>query len=55
MRLVACACIVAAVALAATATATAEPPDEPPGIADGSQGLRAGPKCEFSFDEPIAN
>ena len=37
------------------ATAAAEPPEEPPGTRRESQGLRAGPKCELSFDEPIAN
>src|SRR5512134_466345 len=37
------------------ATAAAEPPEEPPGTRAGSQGLRAGPKYEFSVDEPIAN
>ena len=37
------------------ATATAGPPDEPPQIRAGSQGLRVGPKTLFSVDEPIAN
>src|SRR6185503_15964663 len=37
------------------ATAAAEPPDEPPGTRCKSQGLRTGPQCELSFDEPIAN
>ena len=37
------------------ATAAALPPLEPPGTRSGSQGLRTGPKPEFSFDEPIAN
>src|SRR6185436_13033702 len=37
------------------ATAAAEPPELPPGTAFKSQGLRTGPKYEFSFDEPIAN
>ncbi|MCY1221347.1 hypothetical protein D9M72_334000 [compost metagenome] len=37
------------------ATAAAEPPDEPPGTRLVSHGLRTGPKCEFSLDEPIAN
>src|SRR6185503_21331081 len=37
------------------ATAAAEPPDEPPGTRRLSQGLRAGPKCELSVDEPMAN
>ena len=37
------------------ATAAAEPPDEPPGTRVRSQGLRAGPKAEFSLAEPIAN
>ena len=36
-------------------TAAAEPPPEPPGTRDGSQGLRVGPYAEFSVDEPIAN
>ena len=37
------------------ATAAAEPPEEPPGIVAGSQGLRVAPKAEFSVEEPIAN
>src|SRR5581483_6575874 len=37
------------------ATAAAEPPEEPPGTRVPSQGFFTGPKCEFSFDEPIAN
>src|SRR5919197_5715547 len=37
------------------ATAAAEPPLEPPGTRVRSQGLRTGPKPEFSFEEPIAN
>ena len=37
------------------ATAAALPPDEPPGTRVRSHGLSAGPKAEFSFDEPIAN
>src|ERR671914_2361392 len=37
------------------ATAAAEPPLEPPGTRSRSQGLRTGPKPEFSFDDPIAN
>ena len=45
------------------ATATAEPPDEPPGTRDRSQGLRTGAgaskpigaTAEFSLAEPIAN
>jgi hypothetical protein len=37
------------------ATAAAEPPELPPGTASVSHGLRAGPKHEVSFDEPIAN
>ncbi len=37
------------------ATAAAEPPDEPPGTRLRSQGLRDGPKAEFSVDEPMAN
>src|SRR6266568_9330023 len=36
-------------------TAAAEPPEEPPGTRLRSQGLREGPKAEFSVDEPIAN
>jgi hypothetical protein len=42
------------------ATAAAEPPDEPPGTSDVLAPLRrhgevTGPKCEVSFDEPMAN
>src|SRR5215510_4509620 len=37
------------------ATAAAEPPDEPPGTREVSQGFLTAPKAEFSFDEPIAN
>ncbi len=37
------------------ATATADPPLEPPGMRSVAQGLRAGPKAEFSFDDPMAN
>ena len=37
------------------ATAAAEPPEEPPGTVDRSQGLCVGPKAEFSVEEPIAN
>src|ERR1700743_1437140 len=42
------------------APAADEPPDEPPGtsrVSDPSRrhGLITGPKCEVSFDEPIAN
>jgi len=37
------------------ATATAEPPEEPPGTRDTSQGLLAGKKALFSLAEPIAN
>ena len=37
------------------ATAAAEPPDEPPGTREVSQGFLTGPNAEFSFDEPIAN
>src|SRR6187399_1945080 len=37
------------------ATAAAEPPLEPPGMRSTAQGLRVGPKAEFSVDEPIAN
>jgi len=37
------------------ATAAAEPPEDPPGTRWRSQGLRVGPKAEFSVEEPIAN
>ena len=37
------------------ATAAADPPELPPGTAARSQGFFTGPKCEFSFDEPMAN
>ncbi len=37
------------------ATAAAEPPEEPPGTRRRSQGFFTGPKCEVSFDEPMAN
>ncbi len=37
------------------ATDAAEPPEEPPGTRDRSQGLRVGPNAEFSVEEPIAN
>ena len=42
------------------ATAAAEPPDEPPGTSGVLAPLRrhgeiTGPKCEVSFDEPMAN
>jgi hypothetical protein len=37
------------------ATAAAEPPEEPPGTLLVFQGLRVGPKWEFSLDEPMAN
>ena len=37
------------------ATAAAEPPLEPPGTRDRSQGLCVGKKAEFSFDPPMAN
>jgi hypothetical protein len=42
------------------ATAAAEPPEEPPGTSAAfeprrRQGEITGPKCEVSFDEPIAN
>ncbi len=42
------------------ATAAAEPPDEPPGVSGVFDPLRrqgecTGPKCEVSFDEPMAN
>ena len=41
------------------ATAAAEPPDEPPGVSGVFAPLRrhgeiTGPKCEVSFDEPMA-
>src|SRR6266542_4820093 len=36
------------------ATAAAEPPDEPPGTREMSQGFRTGPNAEFSFEEPMA-
>ncbi len=42
------------------ATAAAEPPDEPPGVSGVfapflRQGEITGPKCDVSFDEPMAN
>jgi len=37
------------------AVAAAEPPEEPPGTREASQGLCVGPKPEFSVDEPMAN
>ena len=42
------------------ATAAAEPPDEPPGVSgvlapSRRYGEITGPKCEVSFDEPMAN
>src|SRR6266702_2420039 len=37
------------------ATAAAEPPDDPPGTREVSQGFFTGPNAEFSFDDPIAN
>src|SRR5690606_41534807 len=37
------------------ATAAAEPPPDPPGVREGSHGLRVGPNAEYSVDEPIAN
>ena len=37
------------------ATAAALPLDEPPGVREGSQGLRVGPKAECSPEEPMAN
>ena len=37
------------------ATAAADPPDDPPGTRDTSQGLRVGLYALFSVDEPIAN
>ena len=38
-----------------SATAAAEPPDEPPGMREGSWGLRVVPRAEFSVAEPMAN
>ena len=40
---------------ASAATAAAEPPEEPPGTRERSQGFRTGPKAELSFEEPIPN
>ena len=37
------------------ATDAAEPPELPPGTQSRFHGLRTGPKCEVSLDEPIAN
>ena len=42
------------------ATAAAEPPEEPPGTSFASEPRRrhgdtTGPKCDVSFDEPMAN
>jgi hypothetical protein len=37
------------------ATAAAEPPEEPPGTQETSQGFFTGPKNEVSLDEPMAN
>ena len=37
------------------ATAAAEPPEEPPGTRETSQGFFTVPKYEDSLDEPIAN
>ena len=37
------------------ATDAAEPPEDPPGTWDRSQGFRVGPNAEFSVEEPIAN
>src|SRR6185436_2868931 len=37
------------------ATTAALPPDEPPGVRLRSQGLRDGPKAEFSVELPMAN
>ena len=37
------------------ATAAAEPPLDPPGTRERSQGFLTGPKAEFSFEEPMAN
>ena len=44
-----------AAAASSPATAAAEPPDEPPGTRERSQGLRVTPSAECSVDEPIAN
>src|SRR5512143_3362677 len=37
------------------ATAAAVPPEDPPGILSGAQGLRDGPNREVSVEDPIAN
>ena len=37
------------------ASAAEEPPEEPPGTRVVSHGFFAGPKAEFSVDEPMAN
>src|SRR5437588_12676515 len=37
------------------ATAAADPPEDPPGTRDVSQGFFTGPNAEFSFEEPMAN
>src|SRR5918999_2913131 len=37
------------------ATAAADPPEEPPGTREGSQGFFVGPYAEFSVDDPMAN
>src|SRR3569833_3925958 len=42
------------------ATAAADPPDDPPGVSGvfepcRRQGDDTGPKCDVSFDEPMAN
>ena len=39
----------------AAETAAALPPEDPPGMRSGLQGLRVGPKALFSVEEPIAN
>src|SRR5262245_29465803 len=41
--------------ISSAATAAAEPPEDPPGMRDVSQGFRVGKKPEFSVELPIAN
>ena len=36
-------------------TAAADPPDDPPGTLDRSQGFLVSKKAEFSVEEPMAN
>ena len=36
-------------------TTAAEPPEDPPGTLELSQGFFVGPKAEFSVEDPIAN